>query len=197
MTDYKNHIDHAAKRYDLLAIGGSAGSFPAMLNWVSYNQGPPIALVIHRSKEHKSNLTNLLQHYTNFIVKEPKDGEPLQPDHVYIAPPGFHMILDEENCWRLLDTAPVWHCKPAIDVLFASLGANAKLTIASVLLSGANEDGGIGLKQIKSAGGLTLCMNPETAEYANMPNAAKKQNGVVRYFNLEDIKGLCAQYFNP
>jgi len=195
LTDLKQHSPDANSKFDILAIGGSAGSFPAMIEWIKHNQGPSIVLVIHRSKDHKSNLIQLLQYYTDFIVKEPIDKEKLQKKHIYIAPAGNHIELDEDQKWRLLDSPPVWHCKPAIDVLFSSLSHNTATRTAAVLLSGANADGGIGLKEIKDAGGFTLCMNPEEAEYANMPNAAKKQDAVTRYFGIDEIKGLCERYF--
>jgi len=195
LTDPNTDISKQNHTYSLIAIGGSAGAIPAVIDWIKFNQGPSIVLVIHRSKENKSNLIALIQHYTTFTVKEPLAGEKLQSKHVYIGPPGYHLVLDEKQCWHLLDTEPVWHCKPAIDVLFLSIAANFAKETAGILLSGANEDGGIGMKKMKDEGCLTLCVNPEKAEYVNMPNSAKKHTAVVRYFDPEEIQELCELYF--
>jgi two-component system CheB/CheR fusion protein len=43
---------------------------------------------------------------------------------------------------------------------------------AGIVLSGADHDGTVGLKEIKAAGGLTLVQNPNTAKFPSMPRSA-------------------------
>src|SRR5262249_7084366 len=59
-----------------------------------------------------------------------------------------------------------------VDLFFRSLADTHGPHAAAVVLSGADGDGAIGIKRIKERGGLTICQDPEEAEYPGMPRAA-------------------------
>lgn len=187
-------IDAQIKNCRLLAIGGSAGSFTDMIEWVKMLRDIPVVLIIHRNKDHKSNLTSLMQYFSKMKVKEAEDGEKIENGVIYIAPAGFHLTLDNDFRWKLLDTEPIWYCKPAIDLLFQSMAKQLNSAATAVLLSGANEDGAFGLAEIKKEGGLSLCIDPKQAEYNNMPLAAKAKNGVGYFFDRTEIAALAAKF---
>ncbi|MBI1222625.1 MAG: hypothetical protein GC180_08485 [Bacteroidetes bacterium] len=179
-----------AQNCSLLAIAGSAGSFNDMIEWVKQLTNLTLVIVIHRNNQHKSNLVGLMEYFTKAQVKEAEDDESIQKGTIYIAPAGFHLTVGPNNRWQLLDTEPVWYCKPAIDMLLSSMANQYKENCGAILLSGANEDGAAGLREIREEGGVSLCIHPEQAEYAMMPLAAQKKQSAEFYFKREDIGEL-------
>ena len=67
----------------------------------------------------------------------------------------------------------------------ASLAYGKKLI--GILLTGANEDGAAGIKEINSNGGLTIAQDPATAEFNYMPSSAIETGMVDRVLNLKEI----------
>ena len=59
-----------------------------------------------------------------------------------------------------------------IDHFFRSLAGWARSAAVGMVLSGTASDGAGGLREIKSAGGITLAQAPGTAKYDGMPRAA-------------------------
>ena len=64
------------------------------------------------------------------------------------------------------------HCsRPSIDVLIASAADCYIPTLASIVLTGANQDGAAGLERIKQHGGMTVVQDQADAEIPTMPEA--------------------------
>src|SRR5262249_8277465 len=59
-----------------------------------------------------------------------------------------------------------------VDVFFRSLVAEYGSSTIGVVLSGSASDGTLGLKAIKSEGGITFAQKPETAGFDGMPRSA-------------------------
>ena len=64
-----------------------------------------------------------------------------------------------------------------------SLGANC----LGVLLTGMGEDGALGLRDIREAGGYTIAEDETTAVVYGMPAAAVKMGAVCESLPLDDI----------
>lgn len=175
MTEAK--LDIQAFEGRLIAIGGSAGAFNPLLSLIeAVPSSSPYSWVVllHRNSHTKSNLVSLLQHHCKLKVKEAEDKEPLEPGVLYVAPSAYHLLLETDFSWQLDAGEPLWHCKPAIDVLFESIADAAGKEACGILLSGANQDGAQGLRRMKQKGGLCLLQDPNDAMYPSMPSAAFK-----------------------
>jgi two-component system chemotaxis response regulator CheB len=59
--------------------------------------------------------------------------------------------------------------RPAIDPLFRTAAASYDSHVAGVILSGTLDDGTVGLRAVKEAGGATLVQDPDDALYRDMP----------------------------
>lgn len=105
-------------------------------------------------------------------VIEVEDKEPILPDIVYLAPPGYHLLVEDRTLFSLDASEKVHFSRPSIDATFESAAAVFGTDTIAVLLSGANADGADGLKTVRIAGGLALVQSPETAEVAYMPEQA-------------------------
>jgi two-component system chemotaxis response regulator CheB len=171
----KNDITTGA----VIVIGGSAGSLEVILDIT--NRLPLFAtviiiIVVHRKIDNDSILENLVAHKTLYAVKEVEDKDAIIPGTIYIAPPDYHLLIENKDTFSLDSSEKVHFCRPSIDVTFESVAEIFTNRVMGILLSGANADGAAGLACIKETGGHTLVQNPETAEMSIMPQQAINRN---------------------
>ena len=158
---------------DLVAVGCSWGGLAAagrLLEALPDAFVVPTVIVQHRS-EAPSALAELLSRHTARPVAEPDDKEEVRPGHVYVAPPGYHLLVDRSR-FSLATEAPVRYSRPSVDVLFESAAGAYGRRLAAVVLTGANDDGAAGLARVAAVGGLAMVQDPATAERSAMPAAA-------------------------
>ena len=160
-------------RYQVVAIGASAGGLPALSAVLSGIDGqfPAIVIVQHLDPRHKSQMAELLSRKARKAVKEAEHGEPIIPGHVYIGPPDEHLLVSRGKI-QLAHSRLMRFSRPSIDLLFGSVAAVYGERAIGVILSGSNRDGADGMAAIKSAGGIRMAQEPATAEYRIMPQAA-------------------------
>lgn len=158
---------------ELIAIGASAGGFPALLKVVGDidSDFPAIIVVQHLDPRHKSQMAALLSRKTKKVVKEAEDGEPIVRGTVYVGPPDEHLLVSGGKI-QLAHSRLVQFSRPSIDLMFGSVAATYGKHVVGVILSGSNRDGADGIAAIKAAGGVTIAQDPATAEYRIMPQAA-------------------------
>jgi two-component system chemotaxis response regulator CheB len=131
----------------------------------------PVVIVIHLPP-HSSGLAELLAFDTLLAVKQAEDKEPMAAGTIYIAPPGYHLLIESPGAFALSVDPPVHFSRPSIDVLFETAADVCGASLIGILLSGASEDGAAGLQEIHAAGGTTIVQSPLSAEVAIMPAAA-------------------------
>ncbi|MFL6578025.1 MAG: chemotaxis protein CheB, partial [Povalibacter sp.] len=127
---------------------------------------------LHLPPRSPDGLPELLKRDCALPVKQAEDKEPLAPGTVYLAPPGYHLLLESHRAFALSIDAPVHFSRPSIDVLFESAADAYGRDLLAILLSGASSDGAAGLQEVHIAGGVTAVQAPDSAEAATMPAAA-------------------------
>ena len=106
--------------------------------------------------------------------------------HVYVAPPGCHMIVAPGYAVRLTHEAPVHFVRPAADRLFESAARSCAPVIA-VILTGTGSDGAAGAAAVRASGGIVIAQDQATSAFFGMPQAAI-DSGVVNYIlPVDDI----------
>lgn len=158
-----------------MVIGVSAGGFQALSTVLPrfHRTLPlPIFIVQHMSPASDSYLVEHLQNICRVEVKLAEDKETPQPAMVYLAPPDYHLLIEEDYSLALSLENRVNYSRPSIDVLFKSAAEVYRDALIGVIMTGANADGSKGLLKIKEYGGLTVVQAPETAEVATMPESA-------------------------
>jgi two-component system chemotaxis response regulator CheB len=83
-------------------------------------------------------------------------------------------VLIDEGYLSLTVEEPVRFSRPSIDVMLSSAADTYGAGAIGVVLTGANEDGALGLSHIVKRGGRALVQDPKTAEIPIMPIAAMK-----------------------
>jgi two-component system, chemotaxis family, protein-glutamate methylesterase/glutaminase len=155
-------------------MGASTGglqAFQTILGALPEKFGAVVLLVQHRIAEPESRLVELLQKHCALPVLEPDDKEPILPGHVYLAPAGYHMLVDRDVI-ALSTDPPVWFARPSIDVLFEAVADVYGQRAIAVVLTGANSDGARGAAVIQNAGGRVLVQDPDSAVSPELPRAA-------------------------
>lgn len=161
-------------RYQLLLIGGSAGSLEVMVQLLpAFDKNLPLAIVIimHR-KPGESVLIDVLSGKTPWPVKEAEEKESIESGTVYIAPSDYHLLFESDKTFSLDFSEKVHYSRPSIDVSFESAAEVYGASAIAVLLSGANADGAEGLHHIGNAGGVAIAQDPAEASVAYMPQQA-------------------------
>ena len=175
--------------YSIVVIGTSWGGLAALIKLLGALPADfplPIAVVQHRSKDSERLLPELLQDATDLRVCEIDDKDPLKPGTVHLAPSNYHTIIDEGSLSLTIEDY-VRFSRPSIDVLFTSAADTYRSGTIGVVLTGANEDGSLGLQHIVKRGGRALVQDPRTAEIPIMPAAAIKAVPSAEVLPLEKI----------
>lgn len=155
-------------------VGASWGGLAALTSIVSRlpkDFAIPLAIVQHRSRHADDLLATLLQDATELRVIDCEDKEPIVPGTVYIAPANYHMMV-ERGHFSLTTDPLVRFSRPSIDVTFMSAADAYPDATLAIVLTGANDDGSIGLRYIVKRGGKAIVQDPDTAESKAMPLAA-------------------------
>ena len=130
---------------------------------------------------------------SGIAVSEAEDKEPFCAGHAYLAPAGYHLLIESDRSLSLSVDQRVNHSCPSIDVLFESAADVFAESLIGGVLTGANADGAQGLKAIKARGGLAVVQNPQTASALAMPRAALEATPVDHVVDLGRIAPLLIQ----
>jgi two-component system chemotaxis response regulator CheB len=180
-------------RYRAVVIGVSAGGIEALtllLPALPAAFPMPVAHVQYRDPRADNFLAGYLDRLSRIAVSEAEDKEPFCAGHAYLAPAGYHLLLEADRTLSLSVDPRVNHSCPSIDVLFESAADAFARSLIGIVLTGANADGSQGLKVIKERGGLAIVQDPETALAAAMPRAALAATPVDHVVALAGIAAL-------
>src|SRR5438105_5638056 len=89
-------VASAAKRrptsgFYVVGLGASAGGLEALRSFfaaVPAESGAAFVVIQHLAPDHRSQMVELLATHTTVPVSQIEDGVVIQPDHIYVIPPG-------------------------------------------------------------------------------------------------------------
>jgi len=165
---------------DAIVIGASAGAIDTLrviLAPIPPTFGAPMIVVVHVPSKFDSRLPDVLAAFCALTVREARDKEQVENGVVYVAPPGYHLLVEPDRSLALSLDPPVNFSRPSIDVLFESAAYAYRERLLGIVLTGANDDGADGLAAIRASGGLGWVQAPETAAAAVMPASALERAG--------------------
>ena len=192
----KDHIKDRA--VPIVGIGASAGgleSFEEFFHNLDSGSGIAFILVSHLDPCHASMLSEILQRSTEMSVQEVKDKMVIEPDNVYIIPPGSDLAVFHGKL-HLSEPEKIRGQRMPIDFFFRSLAKDQGGRSIGVILSGTGTDGTIGLRAILDAGGTTFVQDPANAKYDGMPSSAVRNNIASYVLDVNDIPRKLLNYAN-
>jgi two-component system, chemotaxis family, protein-glutamate methylesterase/glutaminase len=187
--------------YKAVVIGGSAGSFQGIVKILSQlpkNFPLPIIMCLHRLKHVRNGFVEALSLKSVVAVTEPHDKEAIRKGGVYLAPANYHLSVELGNHFALSTEEMVNNSRPAIDITLGTAAFAYREKLIGILLSGANRDGGLGMKHIKERGGRTIVQEPTECMIDTMPRAALSMTRIDHVMPIDQIvdflKELDRQY---
>ena len=123
-------------------------------------------------------------------VSEAKDGEPILGGHVYIAPGGYHMLVEKRifgNFIKLSQENQQNGHRPSVDVLFNSVAKIYQNKALGVIMTGMGKDGAAQLAEMRKQGAWTLGQDQESSIVYGMPRVALELGGVQKQVSLKDM----------
>lgn len=158
--------------FPIVGVGASAGgldAFTQLLKSLPADTGMAFVLVQHLAPTHASALAEILARAATMPVTEVHDGAKVEPNQVYVIPPGQNMIITRGELHLIPRLGHGIH-RP-VDQFFRSLAEDQRHLAIGVVLSGTATDGTLGLEAIKAEGGITFAQDA-TALHEGMPHSA-------------------------
>ncbi len=179
--------------YKAVVIGGSAGSFQGIVKILSALPSTfdiPIIMCLHRLKHVRNGFVEALSLKSVPEIIEPYDKQPIKKGKVYLAPANYHMAVELGNYFSLSTEEMINNSRPAIDLTFHSAAYVFREKMVGILLSGANRDGGYGMRCVKEKGGLTIVQDPAECMIDTMPKAAIGMTEIDHVYSIDNIIGF-------
>ncbi|HEX2189237.1 MAG TPA: chemotaxis protein CheB [Longimicrobiaceae bacterium] len=178
--------------HDIVVIGASAGgveALSALFSLIPPDTPACFFVVLHVPDRGTSALPGILSRRSRFAVVHARDGDPVEPGRVYVAPPGSHLLVKRGRV-RLVRGPRENGARPAVDPLFRTAAAAYGRRVVGVVLSGTLDDGTAGLQAVKRRGGTAVAQDPEEAMYGGMPRSAAENVAVDHVLPLAGIAAL-------
>ena len=179
----------AARRFPIVGIGASAGGldvFKALLAALPPDTGMAFVLIQHLDPLHASLMAELLSSHTEMPVAPAAEGVLIEPDHVYLIPPGVSLAV-AQGMLHLSEPAERHGARLAFDFFLRSLADDCGERAICVVLSGTGTDGSEGLKAVKKRGGFVIVQDPSEAAFDGMPKSAIKTGQADRTLPVAGI----------
>ena len=186
----------AAESFPVVGLGASAGgldAFRRLLDELPADSGMAFILIQHLDPTHASMMVDLLAGHTPMKVQQAADGMPIEPEHVYLIPPGAYLSI-RAGALRLSQPRERHGARLPFDFFLRSLAEEIGERAICVILSGTGSDGSLGLKAVKEKGGLVIAQEPGEAEYDGMPRSAIMTGVVDLVLPVAEIPGILAKY---
>lgn len=148
--------------------------------------GMSFIVVQHLDPDSPSMLADLLASHTGMKVREAADRLSIEPDHVYVIPPGVYLSISQ-GALRISKPTARHGARMPFDFLLRSLANDYGPLAACVILSGMGSDGSAGLADIKAKGGFIVVQKPSEAAFGSMPDNAIATDLVDLVLSVGDI----------
>jgi two-component system chemotaxis response regulator CheB len=159
---------------DVVTIGTSAGGVETLqVLAAGFKPDFPasVLVTIHLPSHHRSSLDQILSRAGPLAASFAVHGEPAAKSHIYLAPPGSHLLLEDNRL--VLGSGPRENnARPAIDPMLRSAALCCGGRAIGVVLTGTLGDGASGLWAVRRCGGIAVVQDPHDAPFPEMPRTA-------------------------
>lgn len=178
----------------IIAIGTSTGGSKALYELLlALPKDLPATYIIvqHMPAGFTKSLAERINSNAEIAVKEAEDGEVLKQGTAYIAPGGFHMLIENGKKPRIkLSTLPpVRGHRPSVNIMMESLvKLKAAKSIVGVIMTGMGTDGLEGLSALKKEYGIPIiAQNEASCVVYGMPRAVVQAGIADKVVPLQQI----------
>jgi two-component system chemotaxis response regulator CheB len=163
-------------RPDLIAIGSSTGGPQALFQVMKHLKGLKVPIIItqHMPATFTKILAEHITQNSGIDCREGQDDMPLEAGKAYLAPGGFHMLIERKGTQvviKINNGPPENFCKPAVDPMMRSAIEVYRQKILGVILTGMGQDGVLGCKALADIGGSIIAQDEASSVVWGMPRA--------------------------
>ena len=179
-----------------VAIATSTGGPAALQDLLAALPGDfsaPILVVQHITRGFTQGLSAWLNTVCSLQVKVAEHGERLAPHTVYVAPDDRHLGVSNMPAVVLSAAAPVNGFRPSGTYLFESAAKAFGPSVAALILTGMGDDGVVGLRAVRQAGGRIIAQDEESSVVFGMPGAAVAAGLTDQVLPLDQIAARLVQ----
>ena len=184
--------DERLSQVPIVGIGASAGGIEAFRKFfetMPAQSGLAFVVVLHLPANRRSLLPEILGRWTSMPIVEVSDLCSVKADTVYVPPPGSIVTFRDGRLHLHQPTQDETPEAIPISVFFDSLARALHEDAIGIVLSGTGSDGALGLKAIKTCGGLTLAQGTDgnAPLHGGMPDSAIATGAVDIVALVEDM----------
>ena len=181
----------ADQRFPVVVLAASTGGPATVMRLApGFTKEFPAAVILvqHMPAAFTTQFAAQLAEFTEIRVKEAEAGDTLQPGSLYICPGAQHLRVNPLGRIQLdAVTGRIAGYLPNIDVTMESVAAYGGALSIGVVLTGMGNDGALGAKAIKKAGGHVIAQDEATSVIFGMPAEAIKLQVVDQVLGLDDV----------
>lgn len=191
----ESSIESQRKLKHIVVIGTSTGGPKALRKVISSipsNVEAAFLVVQHMPPKFTKSLAERLDYMSKVKVKEAESNEIIKVGHVYIAPGGFHLLVNENSNSllriKLSKAPPVNGHRPSVDALMMSVSQIKLQNIIGVIMTGMGRDGSEGVKVLKEIKNAHIIAQDESSSIVfGMPKEAISKGVVDVVASLNEI----------
>ncbi|MEO5349713.1 MAG: response regulator [Magnetococcus sp. YQC-3] len=176
----------------IIATASSTGGPQALLtllDGLGSDWRTPIVVAHHSHPDLVHKLAEWLDKTSSLEVRMAEARRPLLPGHVYISPADRNMEISAQGQILLQPPNPGEVNFPSCNALLSSVVHRYGSRCIGVILTGAGEDGALGAKAIKAAGGQVIAQDEATSAVYGMARAAVQLGCVDHLLPVQAIGG--------
>lgn len=171
-------LDLTGHPIDLVVIGSSTGGPPvleAIIKGLPPDLPVPVVIAQHMPAIFTKSMAERLDERSAVTVLQAESSLPLLPACVYVVQGGRHGVIRRSGVGKhvldIVDEPASALYKPSVNELFASCAKAAGRRSLAVVLTGMGDDGAIGGRAIRDAGGRLIAQDAESCVVYGMPRA--------------------------
>jgi two-component system chemotaxis response regulator CheB len=158
---------------DVVGIGASTGGPPALSSiFAALPKAYPLPILVaqHVAPGFARGLAQWLANVTPLTVAVAQDGARMTPGTIYLPPDGCDLGVARAGVLAVVPSASLH--SPSANFLLRGLARTYEARAAGVLLTGMGDDGALGLRAMRDAGGTTIAQDEASSVVHGMPHAA-------------------------
>ncbi|MBX3466708.1 MAG: chemotaxis-specific protein-glutamate methyltransferase CheB [Planctomycetes bacterium] len=187
----------------VVVVGTSTGGPQAITRLLAALPGglpAPVAIALHIPAGYTDSLAARLDEGSALTVREARDGLVLRPGMAALAPGGRHLTLERgpDGPVARLDAQPrESFYRPSVDALFQSAALAYGGDVLGVVLTGMGDDGLIGARAIRAAGGEVLAEAEASCVVYGMPRRVVEAGLAAAQVSIERMAEAIVRHGAP
>ncbi len=169
----------------LVTSAGGLEASSAILRTLPSDWPTAVLVAMHLSGQ-GSALVEILSRHSSLPIVWAEDGGALSPGCIQLCPPGKRLEVLPDGTCALSPVERVGRDKP-LDFFLESLADSFGARVLAVVLTGMGNDGAVGARAVKQAGGVVLVQSEDTAERPSMPRAAIESGAADLVLPLSEL----------